>query len=170
MRYSQEELEELIICPKKITVPPSKDMKSERGSWRNDFTLAPTDDNTNEKIEFSVFMRKNERFPENFSIGLNVQTEGEKSFCLLRYNGPHGNHVNNPLDPHPHFSFHIHKANAENIEKGLSSELYAELTEDYGSYEEALTNFLKRANIENADQHFNQYFNQQLSFLEDRRD
>ncbi len=149
--YNQQELEELITCPKWIIEPPRKEMRPERGSFRNGFELESISD----KIKFSAFMRKNESFPENFSIGLTVYPTDEcGSFCLLRYNGPHGDHVNDLLDPHPHFGFHIHEAKAENIAEGFSSELYAEFTESYGSYEEALIHFLKRINIENADQYF----------------
>lgn len=153
--YSQQELEELIVRPKRIIEPPRKDMRLERGSLRNDFGLESLEDNINDTMKFSAFMRKNESFPENFSIGLIVYPKDESgSFCLLRYNGPHGDHVNDLLDPRPHYGFHIHKAKAENIAEGFSSELYAELTESYGSYEEALTHFLKRINIINVDQYF----------------
>ena len=153
--YQQQELEELITCPKRIIEPPRRDMRLERGSFHNDFELETIGDNINDKIKFSVFMRKNESFPENFSIGLIVYPKDEYgSFCILRYNGPHGDHVNSLLDPHPHFGFHIHEAKAENIMEGFSSELYAELTKSYGSYEEALLHFLKRINIENADKYF----------------
>lgn len=108
-----------------------------------------------DKTPFTVFMRRNEAFPENFSIGLNVSPKDEPgSFCLLRYNGPHGDHVNDPLNPHPHFGYHVHSAKAENIEEGLASELFAELTDAYGSYEEALVDFIRRINIQNADMYF----------------
>lgn len=148
--YTQKELEVLVSCPKRIVESPRKEMKQARGCLRNDMQLESIDG----KIGFSVFMRKNERFPENFSIGLNVHPKNEPgSFCVLRYNGPHGDHVSDLLDPHPHFGHHIHKANAENIEEGLSSELYAELTDSYGSYEEALIHFFKTTNIENIDQY-----------------
>lgn len=158
--YKQQELEDLIICPKRIIEPPRKEMKLERGSFRNDFGL----ESISNKTRFSVFMRKNESFPENFSIGLIVHSKDEyRSFFLLRYNGPHGDHVNDLLDPHPHFGFHIHEAKAEKIEEGFSPQLHAELTESYGSYEEALLHFLKRINIENAEQYFD--IKQQLSLF-----
>lgn len=90
-KYSQGDLDELIACPKRIIEPPRKEMKSERGSLRNDMQLESLDG----KFGFAVFMRINERFPENFSVGLNVVPKNEPgSFCVLRYNGPHGEHVN----------------------------------------------------------------------------
>lgn len=145
--YTQQELEALIACPKLITEPPRKEMKSDRGSLRNDMYLESVDG----KMGFSVFIRINERFNENFSIGLDAHPKDEPgSFCLLRCNGPHGEHVDNP---HPHFRFHIHKAKQENIEAGLLPERFAEPTKNYGSYEEALLHFVKLTNIENAEQY-----------------
>ncbi len=52
--YNQQELEEMIICPKAIIKPPRKEMKLERGSFRNDFELESISDG----IKFSAFMRK----------------------------------------------------------------------------------------------------------------
>lgn len=59
-KYSQEEIEGLIKCKKRVTDPPRKEMKAERGSLRNDIQLESLDG----KIGFAVFMRINERFPE----------------------------------------------------------------------------------------------------------
>ena len=130
-------------------------MRLDRGSLRNDFRLESEEDSANDKTKFSAFMRINESFPENFSIGLMVYPKDQSgSFCLLRYNGPHGDHVNDLLDPHPHVGFHIHEARAESIESGFSPERFAELTDDFGSYEEALIHFLKRTNVINIDQYF----------------
>jgi len=125
----------MIICPKSIIEPPRKEMRLERGSFRNNFGLESISD----KIKFSAFMRKNESFPENFSIGLTVYPNDESgSFCLLRYNGPHGDHVNNLLDSDPHFGFHIHQATAENIEKGFSNKerIFNKILSENHLYEE----------------------------------
>lgn len=151
-RYSQEEIEKLIACAKQIVDPPRKEMKADRGSLRNDMQLETIDG----AIGFWVFMRINERFPENFSIGLNVIPKDEPgSFCVLRYNGPHGEHVNAGFEEeHPHYGYHIHQAKADFMDSGLLSEKYAEITESYASYEEALFNFLKTTNIQNADEYF----------------
>ena len=64
--YTQTEIDELIHCPKVIMDPPRKEMRLDRGSRRNDMGLA----SENGKRRFSVFMRVNEAFRENFSIGL----------------------------------------------------------------------------------------------------
>ena len=152
-KYSQEEIKELVDCPKRIITPPRKEMKSERGSLRNDMELESMDGS----VGFSVFMRINERFPENFSIGLNVIPKDEPgSFCVLRYNGPHGEHVNSGFEEeHPHYGYHIHQAKTELMDAGILPERYAEITQTYASYEEALSHFLETTNIQNADEYFN---------------
>ena len=86
-QYTQNELDDLISCEKEIYDPPKQDMREERGSRRNNMGLRSLDGSR----EFSVFMRINEDFPENFSIGLEYHPQEERgSICLLRCNGPHG--------------------------------------------------------------------------------
>jgi hypothetical protein len=149
--YSQDEIDSLISCPKVITEPPKKDMRPERGSRRNNMTLRSKDGD----LEFTVFMRINEDFHENFSIGLNFSPKDERgTLPLLRCNGPHGDFVGGPPSPQSHFRYHVHRAKAENIVAGLRAERGAELTEGYGSYREALVFFLKEVNIVNAGEYF----------------
>ena len=40
--YSQEEIDSLISCPKVIAEPPKREMRSERGSKRNNMELRST--------------------------------------------------------------------------------------------------------------------------------
>ena len=149
--YSQGEIDSLVGCPKVIAEPPKKEMRSERGSSRNNMTLRSVDGG----LEFTVFMRINEDFHENFSIGLNYSPRDERgTLALLRCNGPHGNFAGGQAAPQSHFRYHVHRAKVENIEAGLRAERGAELTEGYGSYKEALTFFLKEANVLNAAEYF----------------
>jgi hypothetical protein len=43
-RYSQEEIEVLIACPKAISEPPKREMRQDRGHFRNDMRLESTDE------------------------------------------------------------------------------------------------------------------------------
>ena len=52
-RYTQQEIDDLIGCPKVVSEPPKREMKLDRGHFRNDMRLKSTDD----KLEFRVFMR-----------------------------------------------------------------------------------------------------------------
>ena len=59
---SDQEIERLIQCPKEIIDLPKKEMLLANGYWRNDMRLQSTDG----EHDYSVFMRKNEDFEENF--------------------------------------------------------------------------------------------------------
>jgi hypothetical protein len=147
--YSQQDIDRLISCSKVITDPPRKEMRVERGSRRNDMWLRAEDGD----LEFSVFIRVNDDFPENFSIGLDYRAPDERSsICLLRCNGPHGGFVGGPESAH--FLHHIHKASAGNLDVGLRAERGGEPTDAYASYLEALRYFLKIVNVTNADEFF----------------
>ena len=150
--YTQTEFDALISCPKQVTEPPRQDMRLERGHLRNDLKLGSDDDKV-----FTVFIRINEKFQENFSIGLTYHPIDEpRSICLLRCNGRHGEHINSPeAEPIPHFGYHVHVAQADMLNMGQLPERFAELTTEYASYEEALVYFIRRVNLLEAHKYFN---------------
>jgi len=155
LQLSDQEIEELIQCPKRITEPPKKEMQLVDGHWRNDMKLQ----SVSEMHEFSVFMRKNEDFEENFSIGLVYHArEVRGNIHLLRCNGPHGPHV---LFDH-HDRFHIHKADSKNLDSGMRAERNAYITKEYASFQDALGYFLKKCNIVNWEQHFRDVLQREL--------
>jgi len=97
--FTDEELKSLIACPKQVIAPPRREMRLDGKMKRNDMTLKSADG----KHEFRVFMRQNDEFPENFSIGLMyLPNEEPGSFQLLRCNGQHGGER---VHPH-HAAFH----------------------------------------------------------------
>jgi len=136
MEFSQEEIDVLIGCPKVIVEPPRKEMQLTQGHYRNDIKLKSQDG----KHDFSVFMRRNQDFQENFSVGL-VYAKGWVE--LYRCNGPHGGH----LGLEHHDTFHVHSAKAESIAAGLKPDRTAFVSEEYATYDEALVYFLKKCNI-----------------------
>jgi len=149
--YTQTEIDELIGCPKMITEPPKRDMKTEGGHRRNDMEVRSKDG----KIRFTVFMRVNGRLPENFSIGLTYHpTDDATSVCLLRCNGRHGRHKNPTGDQSQLDGYHIHCATEEAMTAEVYPESHAELTTEYASYQQALAHFMKIANIGGAEKHF----------------
>lgn len=149
--YTQQEIDDLIGCPKVISDPPKRELKLDRGHFRNDMRLKSADD----KLEFRVFMRRSEDLPENFSIGLVfLAKDGSGELVLLRCNGPHGGY-NDSFDPeHPHWDFHVHRASAEMIEAGLSPEKVATINKDFASYGEAVQYFLRATNVTDAAEYF----------------
>lgn len=152
--YTPEELEYLITCPKEIVNPPKQTMTLTNGHYRNSMDLCSVDG----KHKFHVYMRKNEKFQENFSIGLEYcPNDGTPNITLLRCNGPHGEHINDwKIDEH-FFGYHIHIATAENINSGLRPEKNAVLTNSYATFEDALSYFLNRCNIIGAEKYFVKY-------------
>jgi hypothetical protein len=150
-KYDTLELQELLAIPKLITEPPRREMKLERGSWRNDMRLRSVEGGH----DFRVFMRKSEEFPENFSIGLAyLPKDGNGEVVLLRCNGPHGEFNATFNASHPHYSFHVHQATEETIASGERPENHAETCSEFASYEEALQYFIRAVNIDDAAEYF----------------
>ena len=152
--YSQQTLDELISYPKIITEHPKKDMRLDRGSFRKDMRLKSSDG----KEDFSVFIRQNESFPENFSIGLDYHPkDGRGSIILLRCNGQHGHFEDCFGNISFHNCFHIHRAREENISSGVRSERGAEITTEYANLNQAIQYFFKTINTPAADLYFPKY-------------
>jgi len=156
--YEQEYIENLFRCEKEIIEPPTKEYKEDRGHMKKNFTLCSADGS----FLFRAFIRFNTKFPENFSIGLDYNPREEKgTICLLRCNGTHGE---NKQIPH-HDSFHVHKATAETINSDAKPESNIEITQEYGSIEQAIQYFLKFINLRQEDR--NTYFPEKQAELFD---
>lgn len=126
-------------------------MKSEGGHLRNDMVLRSTDGG----LDFGVFIRINEAFAENFSIGLRyIMTDEPGSVVLLRCNGSHGGYADVSGNQRVHVGFHIHEATAENIAMNLRAERGGVATREFASYQQALSYFVKRVRIQDADRYF----------------
>ncbi len=143
MIYTEEDLAQLIACPKRISRPPRKEMKTEGKHLRNDMEL----DSLDGKHGFRAFMRHSLDFSENFSIGLDYVPRDEPgSFCLMRYNGMHGGHLEHPH----HLRCHIHRCKAEDVNIGLKDALHVETTEKYAAFRDALSCFLRDMKVQDA--------------------
>jgi len=101
-------------------------------------------------MKFKVFIRQNQTFIENFSIGLCCEIPELPSFLTtIRYNGPHGSTERNERDHHPYP--HIHLITEEQIQSGSlrPQAKVLSITDKYNSFEEGLTAFLIDTNITN---------------------
>jgi hypothetical protein len=137
--YTDELIEELISCPKKVTDSP-KDSGVGRGSSKIKFSL----ESTNGNYSFGGFISKNLTFQENFSIGLVYYPKDEKgSIVLLRANGPHGLNENLPHHDGPH----VYIATAERMNAGLKPEGKIETTVPYATIDDAIQYYIKRINV-----------------------
>lgn len=143
MIFTDELIQELVNCPKKVVDGP-KDSGVGRGSCKTKFLLESLDGNHS----FSGFISKNLTFQENYSIGLVYNPKEEKGkIVLVRVNGPHGQ---NEYAPH-HDGPHVHLSTAERINAGLKPEGVIETNVPYSTIEDAIQYYIKRINIRPED-------------------
>jgi hypothetical protein len=125
-------------------------MTVENGQKRNGLKLRSEDG----ADEFAVFIRVNEDFHENYSIGLRHLPTGEESAILLRCNGNHGPHQNQVVNADQIDGVHIHYTTETALQAGMKLENYAEPTSAYATYEDALRHFLRIINVLQPEKHF----------------
>ena len=133
---------------------------------RGDLDIAGNPDDGTRR--FSVFVRQNARFIENFSIGLRYHSDDPTygTITLVRYNGPHGERSR---DPDGHYARpHIHRITADEVQSGSREpkERHREITDRYSTFETALHVFLSDAGIMNLSDYFPELL--QLRLFDDR--
>ena len=144
MDLTRKRMDDLIDIAKRIVEPVPRSWTEERGHRRRTFRAESID----RKASFRIFARVNERFQENFTIGLAWQTPEGGEIVLLRCNGPHGIHRNQGFPPDdPHYGCHVHRVRPEDAAIGLTVERDAEKTSEYSSFEEAVLWLGKTASI-----------------------
>jgi hypothetical protein len=153
-KFTQSEIDRLISCPKSIDSAPSKSLVDDGAYRRNGAGLVATDGTQG---AFSMYIRQNVAFEENFSVGLVYSSnDGRGDITLLRCNGKHGA-FNAQYDPNNwHTHNHIHKASESDLDAGFRPEKHATLTTAFASLEEAVQYFLKTVNLnaKDAAKHF----------------
>lgn len=151
---TDHDIERLIQLPKSIRAKsPSSGYREDGGHKRCDLDLYAISDT---RINFTVFIRQSSKFIENFSIGLQYQTNRKVpgTITLIRYNGPHGDSSRH-FDEHYHKP-HIHRITADEIGSGSvqPQEKFREVTTWYRTFEEALVRFFDDIKVSNMSQHF----------------
>ena len=152
---TDEQIQELLDIPKAITkkTPARERYKEENSQRRGDLDLEALSDIS---VKFSVFIRQNSKFIENFSIGLRYQTNIKAlgTITLIRYNGPHGE---SSLHPDGHYALpHIHRITAQEIASGSvqPQEQHREFTTQYSTLEQALRIFFEDTSVANFADYF----------------
>ncbi len=146
--YTEDGIKRLIDCSKAIKDTPKRDMKEENRHRRNDMVVI-----NSEGDEFDVFIRQSLDFAEDFSVGLVYRSKDGKRITLVRYNGQH-EQSDKPFSDNPHFSYHIHRATADNLNNGRFEKHPASITETYGSFDEAIREFMKAICINDWQKYF----------------
>jgi len=151
---TNQEIENLIICPKKIIDSlPKKGMVADIKSpiiQRKNLDLISLEG----KYQFKIFIRQNTLLIEQFSLGLQYKTD-DKTFgdiTLIRFNGNHGMR-DWSKDGH-YNAFHIHKITEKLLKKGILEPKSIKITDLYNTFESAIYMFLKHINIVNSSQYF----------------
>ncbi len=152
---TDQEIQDLIRSPKEIKEKiPVGGYKEENGHRRCNLKLESTEED--EVKLFSVFVRQNSYFLENFSIGLRYQTNDSVlgTITLVRYNGPHGETSRAP-DGH-YAQSHIHRITAKEMESGSvqPQESHRQPTDRYSTLEDALVVFFADVGVTNYSDYF----------------
>ena len=152
---TDDEIQGLLDHPKTIAgKTPRAGYKTEAGHRRADLTLEATAGSS--ATAFSVFIRQNLRFIENFSIGLRYRSNiaGLGDVTLVRYNGPHGEMS---IQPDGHYAKpHIHRITAVELASGSRApkEQHRTITDRYVTLDDALRTFFSDLNINGVQQFF----------------
>ncbi len=147
---TNQEIQDLIKSPKEIeTKIPVKEYKDDGTNKGCSLTLQ-----TSEGKSFGVFIRQNNTFIENFSLGLRHNDRELGPLTLVRYNGPHGE-VSRSQDGH-YAKPHIHRITAAEIGSGSTQpqESHREITNEYGTFQQALSAFFNDLSVRNYLQYF----------------
>lgn len=130
-------ISELLRMQKRVTNPNARE-KPVHKNFHRDFSVIGETEN----FRFVIFVRRNTKDPNNFSVGLRWRAPGGAEVILKRYNGP--------SHPHPPLGrcCHIHTATEKAIEEGRSkAEYYAEATSRFSTVEGALACLLEDCNV-----------------------
>lgn len=140
---ADHEIESLVRLPKNIvSKTPAVGYRNENLHRRCELELTAS---SNPITEFTVFIRQNDKFIENFSIGLRYKTKDRTlgTITLVRYNGPHGE---TSRGPGGHFGRpHIHRVTARELAEGNREpqERHRDITDRYSTFEQALSVFFR---------------------------
>ena len=154
---TETKIEQLISAPKQILQRVPASGYEEVGLHRRGaLDLTATNDDGIDR--FSVFIRQNLHFTENFSVGLRWHSNDPVfgRVTLVRYNGPHGE---TSRQPDGHFAqSHIHRITAQEIQRGSRQPREEErrLTDRYSTLESALRVFFRDTAVTNVADYFDE--------------
>ncbi len=163
---TRQRIQELIETPKTIVGKrPSRGYREESGNRRCDLELRS---DGHEGLDFTVFVRQNLKFAENFSIGLRYRADLPLgAITLLRYNGPHGE---SSRAPDGHFAKpHIHRVTEQDLASGSTQpqERDRTVTSRYATLDQALRVFFTDTHVLNHAKYF--AYDKQLELFDEHK-
>lgn len=143
---SDEEIQELINRPKIIKKKDTSkllcsDDNLDGASWRLNVKIESTGEDV-----FHLRGRLSVDDPTDFSAILSVETTNGSDFILIRCNGYHEHH--NYLERTRIRGMHIHRATERYAACQRKDEGFAEPTNEYANFSEAVGHLMKLANIQ----------------------
>ena len=97
--------------------------------------------------DFRIIARRNTLNQLDFSVILAVQVQGtNRLFRLRRHNGRSHEHTNR-IEQQTFYDFHIHYATERYQALGMREDGYAEVTDRYGAFHQALDCLIRDANF-----------------------
>jgi len=146
MTYS---VENIIQCKKSIQRIRRINMKLDNRHLRGDIDLVCDLPD----IKLVMFLRRLQFFPEDFTVGLRIETPNpflDSSIVLLRFQGPHGGHISPDGDIHN--SYHIHYYSEDDLRhRRKKASVANKLPGTFNSYDEAVVQFLEYCNIKDPN-------------------
>jgi hypothetical protein len=154
---TDENIKEFVRCAKTIVCTEPKEMKSENGYFRQSLSLHSVKND----YQFKVFLRQNETFRENFSVGLIYCPVNFNQIHLFRCNGKHN--TKSFANEHYHIEYHCHWQSEKGIVDGkLSKPDKIIISDKYSTFKEAVAHFMQECNITNAEEYFGESLEQSL--------
>ncbi len=139
------------LLAERKTLPPN---------WQSRLAVRPKADQTHTQREldvlgdqgraFRLILRQNTLNPLDFSLVLVFVDADRTHYRLIRFNGRHPSQHTNKWEkarnlPNSAFRnrFHVHRATERYQNEGLETDGYAEVTDEYDSFESALRLFVR---------------------------
>lgn len=148
---SDNEIQSLIADEKPITSQIVKQLKPKPLDKRKHMECEQDIESVSGK-KFRIRVRLNSINPHDFSVILSYFNRNDKSWYVLRrYNGNSHRHTNKIEKTKFVREYHIHQATERYQMKGLRIEEYAEPTEAYSNWRDALSLMLIECNFKMQD-------------------
>lgn len=142
---NKSEIDSLINIEKTITNKRRPDFALNNRNYKMNITLEAEGD-----TEFRMFIRQLVDFPEDFTVGLRIESPNkysESTLVLLRFQGPHGGQSSTKSHDDLHNNYHIHIYTEEDYNAKRNKASYANKSTSFSSLEEAIVEFMKYCNI-----------------------
>lgn len=160
-------VEELIHAPKEIVNKKRPEFKLDQRHFRADLSLKCD----TPPLNMTMFLRRLKDFPEDFSVGIRINTPNpysESVIVLVRYQGPHGGQSETRSMEDIHNRYHIHCYSQDDFNHNRKkASLNNKMEAKFNSFEEAICELLEYCNIKDPNGIFDQEKNtvKQLRFL-----